>query len=249
MFVALSVFLLFALQGLATPIGVGPNALGPNGGITTLGNDTSSADIVYCGEIDDPIKETTGDPEQGPGFWITNKDVDPNVKYFLYENSRNRHPWKYLSVPQNGRAFVQVCNTWQGRVVRGTLAVNGDGGEHNLATWMESNVDANGVMWGDVSFLEGCDGGGSVAATDNSGEKRECLVDMLTGAPAAALATKATGTKVIAPLVGVNANAAAAAWDATKCSADTVWLNNDDSEPVISSSNGRFEYVFFKGKA
>lgn len=43
------------------------------------------------------MMETAGDPEVGPGFWITNND---GVKgdYFIYENSRDNHPWKYITV-------------------------------------------------------------------------------------------------------------------------------------------------------
>ncbi|CAJ2511185.1 Uu.00g068100.m01.CDS01 [Anthostomella pinea] len=235
--------------GWCAPAGVGPDALGPNGGITGTKGLSDTANITYCGDAGAATILTGGDPEEGPGFWITNNDDDPKVRYFLYENSRDDHAWKYLMIPQGGRAFVKVCDTWQGHVVRGTEAVNFKREVHNLGTWFVSNVDENGIMWGDVSFLQGCDGGGSVKATDGSGVSRVCLQDMLAGAPAEALATKATGTQALARIVGDGANQAARAWGMSKCSPNEVWLDNLNSNSVISSANGRLEWVAYKGRA
>ncbi|KAI1820641.1 hypothetical protein F4861DRAFT_50311 [Xylaria intraflava] len=205
--------------------------------------------IAYCGGINDTTIVTTGDAENGPGFWITNHDEGPETKYFLYENSRDEHPWKYLWLSTGATAFVSVCETWQGRVVRGLPEVNLDGRVHNLGTWFASSVSPNGWMWGDISFLEGCDGGGSVAATDGSDSIRECYEDLLTDVPPSALATKETGTKVLAKLVGDKPNGAARNWELSKCSADKIWIDHDNSEPVITSTNGRLAFVFYKGKA
>ncbi|KAJ8123473.1 hypothetical protein ONZ43_g589 [Nemania bipapillata] len=191
-----------------------------------------------------------GDEEGGPGFWITNHDDSPEIKYFLYENSRDEHPWKYLSLPIGSTAFVSVCPTWQGRVVRGIPEINLDGKVHNLGTWFKSSIAPNGWMWGDISFLEGCDGGGSVAATDDSHVIRKCYEDLLTGAPSAALAIKQTGTKVLGKLVGDSPNQAAKDWELSKCSADEVWIDGSSSSgPVIESTNGRLDFVFYKGRA
>ncbi|KAI8623541.1 hypothetical protein F5Y19DRAFT_371469 [Xylariaceae sp. FL1651] len=233
--------LLLVGSSSSTPAAAAPAALP-----TALG---SISDIVYCGGLHDPTIMTTGDPEQGLGFWITNMDDDPNVKYFLYENSRDEHPWKYLSIPQGGRAFVSVCNTWQGRVVRGLPSINTDNKAHNLGTWFKSSIGLDGIMWGDISFLEGCDGGGSVTATDGSNVTRECLQDMLTGAPSTALTTKDTGSRIISKLVGVRNNEPAKSWELSKCSGDAIWMDTGNSSPVINSSNGRLEFVFYKGRA
>ncbi|KAI0870565.1 hypothetical protein GGS24DRAFT_492907 [Hypoxylon argillaceum] len=211
---------------------------------------TVYADIQYCGGLDDPAIATTGDDEGGPGFWITNHDDSPEVKYFLYENSRDEHPWKYLSLPIGSTAFVSVCPTWQGRVVRGIPEINLDGKVHNLGTWFKSSIAPNGWIWGDISFLEGCDGGGSVAATDDSYVIRKCYTDLLTGAPPSALTTKQTGTKALAKLVGDSPNQAAKDWELSKCSAGEVWIDGSStSGPVIMSTNGRLEFVFYKGRA
>ncbi|KAI1364508.1 hypothetical protein F5Y08DRAFT_353554 [Xylaria arbuscula] len=209
-----------------------------------------AGEIFYCGGLNEPTIATTGDIPDGPGFWITNFDTSSNVRYFLYENSRDTHPWKYLSVVPFGTAFVSVCPTWQGRIVRGTTETNLDGKSHNLGTWFTSSVAPNGWMWGGISFLEGCDGGGAVESTDGSNVTRACYKDLLTGAPSSALAAKDTGTKVLGKLVGSAPNEAARDWELGKCSEKEVWINRGSSEgPVIKSSNGRLFFVFHKGRA
>ncbi|KAI0153237.1 hypothetical protein GGR57DRAFT_502977 [Xylariaceae sp. FL1272] len=217
-----------------------------------LGLVHNNADIVYCGKIDEAAIKTTGDPEDGPGFWITNQDDDPDVLYFLYENSRDEHPWKYLSLPQGSRAFVQVCSTWQGRIVRGITRVNTDNKPHNLGTWFKSSMDPTlGWMWGDISFLEGCDGGGRVSSTDTDGSNttRSCMIDLLADAPPAALVKKDSGSMVLAKTVGDGANDEARGYERGMCSPDEVWIDVANTHPVIKSMNGRLEFVFYKGRA
>ncbi|KAI1352798.1 hypothetical protein F5Y01DRAFT_324060 [Xylaria sp. FL0043] len=219
---------------------------------TSRGPDHESAatehDIVYCGGLHDPIITTTGDEEKGPGFWITNRDVSGG-NYFLYENSRDEHPWKSISIPEGKTAFVSVCNTWQGRVVRGNNQTNLDGKVHNLGTWFQSNVASNGWMWGAVSFLQGCDGAGSVASTDDSKVVRLCYEDLLTGAPSSSLTAKETGTKVLSKVVGDTPNQSAKDWELSKCNASQVFIDESNDGPIIKSTNGRLEFIFWKGKA
>ncbi|KAI1117569.1 hypothetical protein F5Y14DRAFT_403128 [Nemania sp. NC0429] len=220
-----------------------------NGRVTGHSVTTTDSDIQYCGALNDPTIKTTGDDEDGPGFYITNNDNSSAVKYFLYENSRDEHPWKYLSLPVGTTAFVSVCKTWQGRVVRGVPEVNLDGKVHNLGTWFKSSIGPNGSMWGDISFQEGCDGGGSIAATDGSYAMHKCYEDLLTGAPPKALVTKQTGTKVLAKTVGDAPNQAARDWELSKCNASEVWINENRDGPVIKSANGILEFVFYNGRA
>ncbi|KAI0597656.1 hypothetical protein F4775DRAFT_602078 [Biscogniauxia sp. FL1348] len=210
-------------------------------------------EIIYCGGENDPTIATSGDPEEGPGIWVTNNDDDPNVQYFLYENSRDQHPWKYLTIPQGTRAFIQVCPTFQGRVVRGTAALaqrSGEGAARAPRTWVEFSLSGGGaVAWGDISFLEGCDGGARLAATDGSGVGRACAAPgLLSGAPAEALAPSAAGHLVLAPLVGPPANRAARAWLNAQCDPDQVYIQ-DGNRAVISSADGRLDVVFTYGVA
>ncbi|KAI0432278.1 hypothetical protein F5Y09DRAFT_353764 [Xylaria sp. FL1042] len=204
-------------------------------------------DIIYCGGLNDPTIATTGDEVKGPGFWISNRD-DSGENYFLYENSRDDHPWKYVMVSHT--VFVSVCNTWQGRVVRGNPQTNMDGKIHNLGTWFQSNLDQNGWMWGAISFLQGCDGGGSVETSTEPKVVRLCAADdLLTGAPSSALTAKETGTKVLAKVVGDTPNQAAKDWELSKCNTSQIWISDANSGPVIKSTDGRLAFTFWKGKA
>jgi hypothetical protein len=143
---------------------------------------------------------------------------------------------------------VQVCPTWQGHIIRGILAANLDGNAHSLGTWATGSMDAGGSMWGGLSFLQGSDGGGSVGSTDGSRQQRGCTADVLAGAPDAALASKASGARVLGKVVGDGADAAAKDWMLRACSADEVYIQENGQSPVIKSANGRLEWVFTKGK-
>ncbi|KAK8133070.1 hypothetical protein PG999_001243 [Apiospora kogelbergensis] len=215
--------------------------------VAPLAGSDNKTNIDYCGKADTPTFLTEGDTETGPGFYVTNNDIS-GEHFFLIENSRDTHPWKYLHVPIGARKFVQVCSTWQGRLMRGTPKVNTDGRVHNLGTWIESSV-VNGVMSGDVSFLQGCDGGAKVASNDGRGLTRGCTVDMLSGAPSDALQTKDTGTPALKRITGDGFSQSAKNWDLSKCDASQVFIEESNLKPIIDSTNGRFEVTFYKGKA
>ncbi|KAI0024927.1 hypothetical protein F4780DRAFT_775407 [Xylariomycetidae sp. FL0641] len=206
--------------------------------------------IQYCGLANESTFATTGDPVKGPGFWLTNDDLDPNVKYFLYENSRDTHPWKYVDIPIGDTVFIQVCPTFQGRVVRGTVPVNTDGLPHTLGTWLEMSW-SDGVAWGDISFLEGSDGGAFLAATDGSGQARGCVADVLADAPPAALRANDAGLPVLDTVVDKPwraGNAAARAWLDAVCDADQVFIQ-EPNHAIIASQDGRFDVAFIGGVA
>ncbi|KAK8064547.1 hypothetical protein PG994_007185 [Apiospora phragmitis] len=209
-----------------------------------LGGTDNKTDIVYCGKMEDATFLTEGDPETGPGFYVTNQDTS-GENYFLYENSRDTHSWKYLHVPSGARRFVQVCDAWQGRIVRGTPNSNTDGNVLSLATWVESSV-LNGVMSGDISFLQGCGGGAKITSNDGRGVIRGCMVDMLSGAP---LENKGTGTPALKRITGDGFSQAAKDWDLSKCDASQVFLLETNLHPIMDSTNSRFEVTFYKGKA
>ncbi|KAK9770381.1 hypothetical protein SCAR479_12950 [Seiridium cardinale] len=217
------------------------------GTVEVFGTSPDFVGVQYCGELEDAPIHTTGDPEVGPGFWITNND-GVEGDYFVYENSRDEHPWKYITIDNGTRSFVQVCPSWQGHIARGTPIVNLDGKMHNLGTWAAASLDNNGAMWGALSFLQGSDGGGSIKTTDGSGRQHECTVDLLDGAPDSALATKGSGAMVLNKVVGEGASEAAMSWMLSKCSVDDVYVQEKGPNPVIKSENGRLEWVFTKGR-
>ncbi|KAF3017816.1 hypothetical protein E8E14_010575 [Neopestalotiopsis sp. 37M] len=193
------------------------------------------------------MMNAAGDPEVGPGFWITNND-SATGDYFIYENSHDQLPWKYITIENGTRGFVQVCSTFQGHVARGTTSINLDNTVHNLGTWAVANIDATGAAWGAISFLQGSDGGAGVATTDGSNERRECVVDLLNGAPDAALTAKGSGVKVLNKVVGDGASVDAMNWLLAKCRADQVYIEDPGPNPVIKSVNGRLDFVFSQGR-
>jgi len=132
--------------------------------------------------------------------------------------------------------------------MRGTPQSNTDGNVHNLGTWIESSV-VNGVMSTDISFLQGCDGGAKLVSNDGRGITKGCMVDMLSGAPSDALEKKGTGTSALKRITGDGFSQAAKDWDLSKCDASQVFLLEDNRNPIIDSTNGRFEVTFYKGKA
>jgi len=143
-----------------------------------------------------------------------------------------------------------VCPTWQGRVVRGTPEVNFDGNPHTFGTFFESAMASDGGIYGDMSFLRGCDGGGKITATDGSDMTRGCVADLLNGAPESAQATKDTGSRILDQVIGDKSNEAAKDWELSKCDPNMVWIDpNNNGGPVMASQNGRLEFVFYKGRA
>lgn len=154
-----------------------------------------------------------------------------------------------IKIPQGKRAFVSVCRTFQGRVVRGTTDINLDEKSHNLGTWFQATVALHtGSLWGGISFLEGCDGGGSMSTTDGTNVTHGCIEDLLTHAPGSALATKDSNVKVLDKLVGKGANAEAKAWELSLCSPDEVYIDTENHTPNLKSDNGQLEVVFYMGK-
>ncbi|KAI0397216.1 hypothetical protein F5Y17DRAFT_416690 [Xylariaceae sp. FL0594] len=103
-------------------------------------------------------------------------------------------------------------------------------------------------MYGDISFLEGCDGGGKISATDGSLKTRGCVRNLLKGAPVEAIVKRATGNKTLAPVTGNKANKAALAWELLKCDKHQVWITPKSDGQVIFSDNGRMEIFFDKGR-
>ncbi|KAL2757248.1 hypothetical protein ACRALDRAFT_1060655 [Sodiomyces alcalophilus JCM 7366] len=77
----------------------------------------------------------------------------------------------------------------------------------NLGTWAEFSFDeAKKDIWGNISVLEGCDGGVEISTTDGSNIRKGFRDYILDGAPSGAMTRKRNGSPVIDKLVGHNAN-------------------------------------------
>ncbi|KAK8072906.1 hypothetical protein PG996_006254 [Apiospora saccharicola] len=214
------------------------------GGDSPLGGSDNKTDIGYCGDMNTATFLTEGYPETGSGFYVTNQDTS-GENFFLIENSRDTHPWKSPPAPVASSKSVTL-----GRAASCAEPPqsNTDGNVHNLGTWIESSV-VNGVMSGDISFLQGCDGGAKLVSNDGRSITKSCMVDMLSGAPSDALEKKGTGTSALKRITGDGFSQAAKDWDLSKCDASQVFLLEDNRNPIIDSTNGRFEVTFYKGKA
>ncbi|XXG93801.1 hypothetical protein Hte_000050 [Hypoxylon texense] len=201
----------------------------------------------------------------GPGVLVWNYDPNSNgTMYFLYESAHDYVPYKYmmtsraaprvltrsvalsLQIPPFSCAFVAVCSTFRGRVVRGSL-MNLDRQKHMLGTWAEINWHANGTgTWGDISVLRGNDGAATIQSLDGLGRSKGFTLDLLSEAPSGARAQKATGSWCLDKIIGQDANNVTRDWETKFLDPWSVYLE-DDIDPVINSDNGRFQVIFYEG--
>jgi hypothetical protein len=147
-------------------------------------------------------------------------------------------------IPPWSTAFVTLCPTFEGRIVRGDY-INLNGQKHLLGTWAEVNW-YNGTSWGDISLLEGNDGAVWIQSLDGINKMKGFSADLLTNAPAGAWAQKASGTWCLDKIVGIGSNAITKAWESLYLDPWNVYLEND-IDPVINSNNGRFQVTFYQG--
>ncbi|KAK4653046.1 hypothetical protein QC762_504575 [Podospora pseudocomata] len=223
---------------------------------------SSHANATFtCGSRSDTPIYTLGDVDDG-GPGVTMRDADysnthQNHYYFLYENARDETPWKYTLLHPGETVFISVCPTFSGRIVRGRLDENLDGtARHNLGTWIEvaweaqDNTTASNSStrsWGDVSLLEGCDGGAVMLATDGSGVVTGFSRNILREAPEGALARKANGSLVLGKTVGSEANEEAMRWELKVLDPLREAFIVEDVKPVIVTENGRWDLTFYAG--
>lgn len=125
---------------------------------------------------------------------------------------------------------------------------NFNGKKHLLGTWAELNWHANGTgsTWGDVSLLQGNDGAVVIQSLDGNPRIKGFTDDLLSNAPADALAQKATGSWCLDKIIGPDANNITREWEGRFLSPWVVYLE-DDIDPVINSDNGRFQVTFYEG--
>ncbi|KAK4201681.1 hypothetical protein QBC40DRAFT_263946 [Triangularia verruculosa] len=229
---------------------------------------TSAHDVdnttYLCGSRSDAPIFTLGDEDVGgPGMTIHDADFSNTRQshyIFFYENARDETPWKYTLLHPGKTTFISVCPTFSGRIVRGSIHENLDGtAKHNLGTWVEVAWEAHGNTttsnssvtatrsWGDVSLLEGCDGGVVMLATDGSGVVTGFSRNILKAAPEAALARKTGESLVLGKTVGSEANLEAMRWELKMLDPLREAFIVQDIKPVIVTENGRWDLTFYAG--
>ncbi|KAI1502520.1 hypothetical protein F5X99DRAFT_427158 [Biscogniauxia marginata] len=199
-------------------------------------------------------EEVHGDDDDGKryGLRIANRG-DAEATYFIYQNSCDCVPLKYVAVAAGGTRFVALAAGFQGRVVRGTAAMNLDGRPHRLGTWVEVNVGADdGVGWGNVSLIKGCDGAAEVEALDGTGARTGFDDWLLDGAPPGAYKAKDNGVRVIGEtealdnpldILFVPRDYLAGILGYAK-----AYIDDHHGNPVIRSGSGRLAVTFYKGR-
>ncbi|KAI2469817.1 hypothetical protein F4781DRAFT_206300 [Annulohypoxylon bovei var. microspora] len=186
----------------------------------------------------------------GAGLNITNGDSESR-SYFVYENGCDSMPSKYVTVDAGATAFLALPASFQGRVVRGTADVNLDGQPHSLGTWLEIGLDASGTGWADVSLIRGCDGAVSIAAGDGTGATtgfsdnsviNDATDAILEAKDSGAKAIKATEDSLVQVLTDVTS------YLSGKLGYTVAYLDDYHGNPVICSTDGRFDVTFYEGR-
>ena len=163
------------------------------------------------GAIDEKLRAVTesqaphqGDQDRGgPGVILSNKSNRAET-YCFFPNLWNgngtagpnfTNPSKSITLRPHSSAFVALPETFKGRVQRGKLIP---------ATWAEFQLSASDQTGAhaDVSLEQGCDGAAMVRSTVGDGRENGFTHDIITGAPAAAVAMRSDGVKVLASTMG-----------------------------------------------
>ncbi|KAI1799610.1 hypothetical protein F4811DRAFT_565412 [Daldinia bambusicola] len=208
---------------------------------------------IFChNESQSPIYTVADEDLGGPGVLLwnydpTNHGATNGTMFIFYESNHDFVPYKYITIPPWSSAFVAVCPTFRGRIVRGDMT-NFDGQKHLLGTWVEINWHANGSRnaWGDISLLQGNDGAAMIQSLDGLARERGFTMDLLSNAPANVMAQKASGSWCLDKIIGPGANNATKEWEKQFLDPWNVYLE-DGIDPVINSENGRFQVIFFEG--
>ncbi|KAI0005807.1 hypothetical protein F4779DRAFT_597255 [Xylariaceae sp. FL0662B] len=218
---------------------------------TIPNNGTIPADPqIFCRRESQKPIYTAGDEDTG-GHSILLWNFDPTnhngngTMFYLYESDHDFVPYKYIIIPPWQSAFVAVCPTFRGRVVRGDYS-NLNGKKHLLGTWAEMNWHADGSAWGDISILQGNDGAAIIQSLDGSQDIRGFTLDLLFRAPINAWAQKPSGSWCLDKIIGADANNVAKNWETQFLDPRNVYLV-DNIDPVIYSDNGRFQVTFYQG--
>lgn len=117
---------------------------------------------------------------------------------------------------------------------------------------MEFSLDANNVIWGDVSLIRGNDGATAMWSTDAQPQRRMSFRQwVLDGAPPKAYSKKADGKKAIGPTEGKDAaiRQVSRNWELKGVGAQHAYVDDGHGNPVINSNNGRFGVWFGRGRS
>lgn len=196
-----------------------------------------------------PTSSSGDEDAGGPGVTIENADTEKRG-YYVYHNSCDSVPYKYIWVNAGETAFISFPSGFQGRITRGTDAYNLKSSILNVGTWFEIGYDSDGTAWSDVSLIRGCDGGITIESLDGTGASTGFSQWILDGAPTGAYATKGDGSKVLQASEGMDGsiNTAVRDWYISEVGIANAYVDDYHGDPVIKSTNGRFATTWAVGR-
>ncbi|KAK3939599.1 hypothetical protein QBC46DRAFT_387389 [Diplogelasinospora grovesii] len=186
---------------------------------------------------------TWGDTDNGgKGILITNGDSAGWRGFYVYHNGCDSVPYKYIWVNAGETEFISLPDQFEGRIVRGVDSSMLSGSPQLLASWFEVSWDQNGVAWGDVSLIRGCDGGVLMWSTDGSGAWKGFTQWILDGAPTGAYDMKNDGQWVLKATENADGslNTIPRDWEIQQVGIEYVYVDDYHGNPVISGNDGRF---------
>ncbi|KAK8075388.1 hypothetical protein PG997_010051 [Apiospora hydei] len=186
---------------------------------------------------------TWGDNDNGgKGVTITNADNGGWRGFYIYHNSCDSVPWKYIWIDAGATQFVSLPDGFEGRIQRGVDSTMLSGSPQNLGTWFEISFDGAGVGWGDTSLIRGCDGAALLWSLDGSGAWKGFTQYVLEGAPNGAYDMKNNGQWVIKYTENGDGsvNTIPRDWLISQIGTDLAYVDDYHGNPVIASGNGRF---------
>lgn len=192
---------------------------------------------------------TWGDDDNTIGIRITNGDAGGWRGFYIYHNSCDSSPYKYIWIEAGQTRFVSLPRLFEGRIGRGEdYLLNGQ--PQRLATWFEFAFDDNNWVWGDVSLIRGTDGAVLMWSEDGSGAWKGWDWWVLDGAPGDAYAQKPNGQWVLKWTVNndKSINVGVRDYLMWNVGADRVYVDDDHGNPVIASTNGRFGTYWGPGR-
>ncbi|KAI1647724.1 uncharacterized protein F4817DRAFT_336617 [Daldinia loculata] len=191
--------------------------------------------------------DATNDGDQGGAGIKLSNSGNGTRSFFVYENSCDSIPLKYVTVNAGETKFVALPQLFQGRIVRGNDS-NLDGQPHLLGTWLEIGLDGTGKGYGDISLIRGCDGPVTLVAEDGTGVATGFDdLSVLADAPEGIFEIDSDGSKVIEATEGLLSAVVDPVRDylASKLGYEKAYIDDYHGNPVICSSNERFSAAFY----
>ena len=142
------------------------------------------------------------------------------------------HPLKSVVLQPGESRFVDLPETFKGRVQRGTQIP---------ATWAEFQIkaDNDGSAHGDISLEQGYDGAATIASTDGSNRSNGFTNDLMQGVPDEACQVRGDGIRCIASTMGNwlgGPNQAAIDWDNQQTGQQKAYIQGGTGTDDVGSS-------------